>query len=198
MILDWQTYVLQRRINRSLAHVARAIANPSVFGSGSFLTDDAAGALVLDESFRRIDTYAEPVWRATGRLLDGRHHALGDVEVEVSAWSEIDTQLLIRPRARRPDRWSGRRTRGVFRFGAPERRRRRPAPRPFGRGRRGRSRRTELVGRGAVLSRRVRSRTRSWGYSRRAPRRDQERTEPTCDSPVPASGQDTSATATRA
>ena len=114
MILDWQTYVLQRRINRSLAHVARAIANPSVFGSGSFLTDDAAGALVLDESFRRIDTYAEPVWRATGRLLDGRHHALGDVEVEVSAWSEIDTQLLIRPRARRPDRWSGRRTRAYF------------------------------------------------------------------------------------
>lgn len=114
MILDWQTYVLQRRINRSPAHVARAIANPSVFGAGSFLTDDPAGALVLDAPFRRIDSYAEPVWRATGRLLDGRHHSLGGVEVEISAWSDIDTQLLIRPRAQRPDRWSGRRTRSYF------------------------------------------------------------------------------------
>jgi hypothetical protein len=85
-----------------------------VFGPGSFLTDDSTGALVLDESFRRIDTYAEPVWRATGRLLDGRHRALGGVEVEISAWSAFDTQLLIRPRARRPDRWSGRRTRSYF------------------------------------------------------------------------------------
>jgi hypothetical protein len=114
MILDWQTYVLQRRINRSPAHVTRVIVNPSVFGSGSFLTDDPTGALVLDEPFRRIDAYAEPVWRATGRLLDGRHRALGGVEVEISAWSAVDTQLLIRPRAQRPDRWSGRRTRAYF------------------------------------------------------------------------------------
>jgi hypothetical protein len=114
MLLDWQTYVLQRRINRPSEHVLRAIANPELFGPGIFLTDDAQGAFVLDERFHRIDAYSEPVWRAVGRLLDGRRRSLGAVEIEISAWSSIDTQLLIRPRARRPERWSGRRTRSYF------------------------------------------------------------------------------------
>jgi hypothetical protein len=106
--------VLQRRINRPSEHVLRAIANPTLFGTGIFLTDDARGAFVLDEPFRRVDTYAEPTWRAVGRLLDGRRRSLAAVEIEISAWSSIDTQLLIRPRARRPDRWSGRRARAYF------------------------------------------------------------------------------------
>ncbi|MDQ1435447.1 MAG: hypothetical protein QOF59_2263 [Actinomycetota bacterium] len=114
MILDWQTYVLQRRISRPSEHVLRAIANPALFGPGMFLTDDAQGAFVLDERFHRVDAYAVPVWRAVGRLLDSRRRSLGGVEIEISAWSALDTQLLIRPRARRPERWSGRRTRSYF------------------------------------------------------------------------------------
>jgi hypothetical protein len=47
-VLDWQTFVLQRRINRPSQEVLHAISNPAVFGSGAVLSSDANGALRLD------------------------------------------------------------------------------------------------------------------------------------------------------
>src|SRR5439155_9477398 len=67
-MLDWQTFVLQRRINRPSAEVLHAISNPAVFGSGSVLSSDADGALRLEEPFRRVARLASPVWRANARL----------------------------------------------------------------------------------------------------------------------------------
>jgi len=114
MNLDWQTFVLQRRINRPPANVIRTITNPAVFGSGSVLSCDNDGELRLDDPFRRIDTYAHPVWRAEGRMFGAHGRRIAAVELEVSAWSEVDTQLLLRPRARNPHRWSGPRMRRYF------------------------------------------------------------------------------------
>ena len=36
------------------------------------------------------------------------------MEIEIGPWSEVDIELLIRPRARHPERWSGRRLRRYF------------------------------------------------------------------------------------
>jgi hypothetical protein len=114
MMLDWQTFVLQRRINRPPGNLIRTITNPAVFGMGCVLSCDRSGSLRLDQPFRRIDTYAHPVWRARGRVVGAHGRRIAAVEVEVSAWSEIDTQLLLRPRVRNPYRWSGPRMRRYF------------------------------------------------------------------------------------
>ena len=113
-VLDWQTFVLQRRIGAPPVNVVRTIGNSAVFGTGTVLSSDNDGVLRLDEPFRRADTYSEPVWRAYAQLLGARRRVIARVEIEISPWSEIDTQLLIRPRARYPERWSGRRLRRYF------------------------------------------------------------------------------------
>jgi hypothetical protein len=110
----WQTFVLQRRINRPPLNVIRTIANPAVFGAGSVLSCDQEGAIRLDAPFRRIDLYPDPVWRAPARLLTGHARRIAAVEIEISRWSATDTQLLLRPNARNPYRWSGRRIRRYF------------------------------------------------------------------------------------
>ena len=114
MVLDWQTFVLQRRITRPSRNVIGTVANPALFAGGSVLSCDRSGSLRLDAPFRRVDTYAEPVWRAPARLLGSHGRRITAVEIEISAWSAIDTQLLLRPQARNPYRWSGRRMRRYF------------------------------------------------------------------------------------
>lgn len=114
MMLDWQMFVLQRRIDRPPINVSRTIANPAVFGAGSVVSGDGSGSLLLDEPFRRVDTYRDPVWRSHARLLGPRGRRIAAVEIEISPWSTIETQLLLRPRAKSPYRWSGRRMRRYF------------------------------------------------------------------------------------
>ena len=113
-MLDWQTFVLQRRINRPSQEVLHAISNPAVFGSGAVLSSDANGALRLAGPFWHVARFGRSAWRANAHLLrkDGRR--LAAVEIEIGPWSEVDSELLIRPRARHPERWSGRRLRRYF------------------------------------------------------------------------------------
>ena len=113
-VLDWQTFVLQRRINRPSREVLHAISNPAVFGSGAVLSSDADGALRLEEPFRRVARLAAPVWRANARLDRKHRRRLAAIEIEISPWSAADTELLIRPRARNPQGWSRRRLRRYF------------------------------------------------------------------------------------
>jgi hypothetical protein len=114
MLLDWQMFVLQRRIDRQPINVSRTIANPAVFGAHSVVSGDDSGSLLLDEPFRRVDTYRDPVWRSHARLLGARGRRIAAVEIEISPWSTIETQLLLRPRAKNPYRWSGPRVRRYF------------------------------------------------------------------------------------
>src|SRR2546430_1703586 len=67
-MLDWQTFVPQRRINRPSQEVLHAISTPAVFGSGAVLSPDAGGALRLEEPSRRVARLATPVGRANARL----------------------------------------------------------------------------------------------------------------------------------
>ena len=113
-VLDWQTFVLQRRINRPSEEVLHAISNPAVFGSGAVLSADANGALRLEGPFRHIARFGRAAWRANAHLLRKDRRRLAAVEIEIGPWSEVDTELLIRPRARHPERWSGRRLRRYF------------------------------------------------------------------------------------
>lgn len=112
--LGRQTFVLQRRINNCpMVQVTRTIRNAASFGAGKMLSSRGTGVLRLDEPFVRLDVYAEPTWRAPGRLV-GRYERAARVELEISAWSDTDTELLLRPLARNPLRWSGRRLRRYF------------------------------------------------------------------------------------
>ena len=113
-VLDWQTFVLQRRINRPSQEVFHAISNPAVFGPGAVLSSDANGALRLEESFWHVTRFGRFVWRTNAHLLRNDGRRLAAVEIEISPWSQVDTELLIRPRARHPQRWSGRRLRRYF------------------------------------------------------------------------------------
>src|SRR5438445_13059423 len=104
-MLDWQTFVQQRRINRPSQEVLHAISNPAVFGSGAVLSSDADGALRLEEPFRRVARFASPVWRGNARL-DRKHRRRGcRVENEVSPLAVGGTGLLNPSRSRHPRRW---------------------------------------------------------------------------------------------
>jgi hypothetical protein len=48
------------------------------------------------------------------RLLDDRRHTIARVEIELSMWSNDSSELQLRPVARHPERWSGRRARRYF------------------------------------------------------------------------------------
>ncbi len=115
MLLDWSTFVLERRINRPFGPVIRTITNPAVFGPGCVVSSDPDGALRLDEAFHRIDMFRHTVWRAHATLLDTRGRRIAAVEIEIGPWSSTsDTHLVLRPRARRPEEWSRPRLRRYF------------------------------------------------------------------------------------
>lgn len=75
-----------------------------------------AGALVVTEPFRRVDG-TRAAWRASGRLY-GRGPRLARytrVELEVSAWSDKASELVLRPVNRSPHHWG---LRGLRRYTA--------------------------------------------------------------------------------
>jgi len=114
IVLDSPTFIVQRRINAPSHRVLRTISNPGVFGAGCVLAADREGSLRLDEAFRRIDLAPRTTWCADARLLVPAGHTIAVVELELGPWSVDDTELLIRPRARNPQRWSVRRMRRYF------------------------------------------------------------------------------------
>jgi hypothetical protein len=104
---DGTTFVLQRRINRPFVRVMRAVSNPEIFGPDCVIASDTEGALRLDTRFRPDTTYASPTLRAGGTLCLRRRRDIA-IDLEIGAWAQsYDTELLLRPRARHPERWSG-------------------------------------------------------------------------------------------
>ena len=122
IVLAPANFVLQRRIVRPFAESQCTIANPAVFGAGSVLAEGPSGSLVLDGPFRRIVLDPRATWIADASLTmpcgksrgtrPGRRIAA--VQVEIGPWSADDTELLLRPVARAPHLWSGRRLRNYF------------------------------------------------------------------------------------
>ncbi|MGO9873892.1 MAG: hypothetical protein ACLPVY_08835 [Acidimicrobiia bacterium] len=114
IVLDSPTFIVQRRINAPSDRVLRTISNPEVFGAGCVLAADREGSFRLDEAFRRIDLAPRTTWCANARLLSPAGHTIAVTEVELGPWSVDETELVICPCARNPQRWSGRRMRRYF------------------------------------------------------------------------------------
>jgi hypothetical protein len=114
MSLDWPTFVLQRRINQPLAEVQRTLCDPAGVGTGDELDLGTHGHLIVDQRFSRAPFPADESFVAKGTLHTSRGQRVARVEVEVGAGSPDATVLMLRPIARNPQRWSGRRATRYF------------------------------------------------------------------------------------
>jgi hypothetical protein len=122
MMLDWPTFVLQRRINRPLAAIEDVLCDPHRLRAGTVLDLDGDGTdgmyTVLDGPFGvtfppfGLDGAS---WWAPASAHTRRGRTLVRFEIEINAWDTDSTELLIRPRARHPYRWGGHRLREYFR-----------------------------------------------------------------------------------
>ena len=118
--LNWPTFVLQRRINQPLGAVERVLGDPMLLRAGVALglgIDETS--VSLDKSFGvtfppfGVDGAS---WCAPVSVLTRRGRAALRFDLEINEWDAGSTELLVRPRHGRPDRWSGRRMRKYFVF----------------------------------------------------------------------------------
>ena len=119
MMLDWPTFVLQRRINRPLAAVEQVLCDPQLLRAGTELDVGVDGKTVqLDGPFGvtfppfGLDGAS---WWAPMSVHTRRGRTAMRFEVEINAWDACSTELLVRPHARHPYRWGGRRLSEYFR-----------------------------------------------------------------------------------
>jgi hypothetical protein len=106
--LSRQTFVLQRRIPTAYPQVERVLNSdtpPSVE-----LID-----LPSAEPFEVVTAWPYHSWRSRGLLRDPDGGRVASVEIELGPWSADATELLLRPAALHPERWSARRQRQYFR-----------------------------------------------------------------------------------
>ena len=113
------TFVLQRRVNQPFGAVGRVVCDPWLLAGGSqiALADDAT--LRLDEPFGvgfPVFGVEGASWAAPASIRSPRGRVLERVELELNMWDEHATELLLRPRAASPQRWSARRLRRYFRL----------------------------------------------------------------------------------
>jgi hypothetical protein len=119
-MLNWPTFVLQRRINHPLGAVEQVLCDPQLLRAGTELDLDVDGRYAhLDGPFGvtfppfGLDGAS---WWAPVSVHTRRGRRAMRFEVEINAWDACSTELLVRPRARHPYRWSGHRLREYFRF----------------------------------------------------------------------------------
>jgi hypothetical protein len=110
-------FVLQRRINQPLDAVERVLCDPAATRTTTTLALGAGFDLALDRSFGvtfppfGVDGAS---WCAPARVATRRGRVVERFEIEINAWDARSTELLVRPRAKRPYRWSGRHMRRYF------------------------------------------------------------------------------------
>jgi hypothetical protein len=118
MMLDWPTFVLQRRINLPLATVEDVLCAPHLIRGGSEFDLGADGMRVrLDTPFGVMFPpfgYDGASWCASATVRSRRGRNVVQLTIEINAWDANSTEIVVRPRARHPYRWSGRRMRGYF------------------------------------------------------------------------------------
>ena len=109
-------FVLQRRVNEPLGAVERVLCDPALRGGSTH----ALGGGVWLQLERSFGVAFPPFgvdfapWSAPARVYGGRGRRAVKFDIEVNAWDNTSTELLVRPRARSPYRWSGRRMRRYF------------------------------------------------------------------------------------
>jgi hypothetical protein len=119
MLLDWPTFVLQRRINRPLGEVEAVLCDPHLSRAGAVLDLETNGMyLQLDGPFGvmfppfGLDGAS---WWAPASVRTRRGRTTFRFDLEINAWDAASTELLVRPQARRPYRWGGHRLCEYFR-----------------------------------------------------------------------------------
>jgi len=110
-------FVLQRRISAPLGAVERVLCDATILGAGAThpLGDDVR--LELERPFGvAFPPFGVEFasWSAPARVFSGRAVRPIKFELEINAWDGATTELLVRPRARSPYRWSGRHMRRYF------------------------------------------------------------------------------------
>jgi len=111
-------FVLQRRINQPLGAVERVLCDPSLLRAAPTVTLDDGLTWQLERPFAvtfppfGLDHAA---WCAPATVSSRRGRTLERFDIEITAWDAASTELLVRPRARHPYRWTGRRMRRYFR-----------------------------------------------------------------------------------
>jgi hypothetical protein len=100
--------VVTRRINRRSASLTKVIGS----------LPDEVGPLQFDEPFLPTGDTNCPRWQTTARLYGAGHRLRSyvRVEVEVAAWSNVASELRLRPVTRRVPTWGRRRQRRYFRL----------------------------------------------------------------------------------
>jgi hypothetical protein len=121
MLINRPTFVLQRRINQPLAAVERVLCDPSLLRAGVSLDLGTDNARVrLDRSFGvtfppfGLDGAS---WLAPATVRSRRGRTIVRLELEINVWDAKSAELVLRPCAPRPYRWSGRRIRRYFQLG---------------------------------------------------------------------------------
>jgi hypothetical protein len=110
-------FVLQRRINQPLEAVERVLCDPEATRSTSTLLLGDGLDLALERPFGvtfppfGVDNAS---WSAPARVSTRRGRTVERFDIEINAWDARSTELLVRPHARHPQRWSGRRMRRYF------------------------------------------------------------------------------------
>jgi len=118
-MLTWSTFVLQRRVNQPFGAVGRIVCDPWLLARGTRINLDGDAVLRLEEPFGvtfPVFGWEGASWLAPATIRTSRGRRLEDVEIELNAWDEEATELVVRPRARAPYHWRARRVRRYFRL----------------------------------------------------------------------------------
>jgi len=118
MMLDWPTFVLQRRISLPLSTIEHVLCAPHLIRGGAVFDVGSDGTRVqLDAPFGVMFPpfgLEGASWCAPATVLSRRGRKVVQLEIEINAWDAYSTEVVLRPRARHPYRWSGRRLRRYF------------------------------------------------------------------------------------
>ena len=110
-------FVLQRRVNEPLGAIERVLCDATLLGAGATHALPDGARLELERPFGvafppfGVDFAS---WSAPASVYTGRGRRAVKFDIEINAWDATSTEVLVRPRARHPSRWGGRRMRRYF------------------------------------------------------------------------------------
>ncbi len=118
-LFDYPTLVVQRKISQPLEALELVVRGPRLLRAGAMVAlGECKAVLRFDRAFGVTLPpfgHAEASWAAPVSARTQRRRAVEEFELELNRWDRSSTELLVRPRAARPDRWTSRRLRRYFR-----------------------------------------------------------------------------------
>jgi hypothetical protein len=118
-MLTWSSFVLQRRVNQPFGAVGRVVCDPWLLHGGTRIDLDEDAVLRLEQPFGvtfPVFGLEGASWRAPAAICTRHGRCLEHIEIELNAWDQNATELVVRPRARSPYNWHARHLRRYFRL----------------------------------------------------------------------------------